>query len=94
MKKAVTVTEKLGVKVITGFTGSLLWHCLYSFTQTPESMVEAGFKKIREGSFSLSIGTSETAFAPSDFFFKDPKAASVASGTPVVNPILWDVLLP
>ena len=48
MKKAAVVAKKLGVKVISGFTGSPIWRYLYSFPQTPEEMVEAGFKKVRE----------------------------------------------
>ena len=36
----------MGVKVITGFTGSPIWRYLYSFPQTPEAMVEAGFDEV------------------------------------------------
>jgi len=46
MKKAAAVASKLGVEVITGFTGSPIWKWVYSFPQTTEDMVEAGFEEI------------------------------------------------
>lgn len=46
MKKAAKVADKMGVKVITGFTGSPIWKWLYSFPQTTEEMVENGFEEI------------------------------------------------
>ena len=33
----------LGVGVVNGFTGSAIWHLLYSFPPVTEAMVEAGF---------------------------------------------------
>lgn len=33
----------LGVKVVTGFTGSPIWHLLYSFPPVPERTIEEGF---------------------------------------------------
>lgn len=48
MKKAAVVANKMGVKVITGFTGSPIWRYLYSFPQTTEQMVEEGFNQIVE----------------------------------------------
>ena len=35
--------EKLGVKVVNGFTGSSIWHLLYSFPPVPPEMIDAGF---------------------------------------------------
>lgn len=46
MKKAAKVADKMGVKVITGFTGSPIWKWLYSFPQTTEEMIEAGYEEI------------------------------------------------
>ena len=46
MKKAPAVAAKMGVKVITGFTGSPIWKYLYSFPQTTEKMVEDGYDEI------------------------------------------------
>ena len=46
MKYAATAAKKMGCNVVTGFTGSPIWKYLYSFPQTPESMVEAGYQEI------------------------------------------------
>jgi sugar phosphate isomerase/epimerase len=34
---------RLGVTVVNGFTGSSIWHLLYSFPPTPDSMIDEGF---------------------------------------------------
>jgi sugar phosphate isomerase/epimerase len=75
MKKAAVVARKLGVKTVSGFTGSPIWRYLYSFPQTPESMIEAGFKKVHDEwapildvfrkngvRFALEVHPSEIAF--------------------------------
>lgn len=36
--------KRLGVEVVNGFTGSSIWHLLYSFPPVPPAMIEAGFK--------------------------------------------------
>lgn len=36
---------RLGVSVVNGFTGSSIWHMLYSFPPTPASMIDEGFRK-------------------------------------------------
>ncbi|MBQ9148318.1 MAG: sugar phosphate isomerase/epimerase [Oscillospiraceae bacterium] len=46
MKKAAIVAKKMGVGVVTGFTGSPIWKWLYSFPQTTAEMVENGFDEI------------------------------------------------
>ena len=48
MKKAAVVANKMGVKIITGFTGSPIWRYLYSFPQTTEQMIEDGYNEIVE----------------------------------------------
>lgn len=35
---------KMGVKVVNGFTGSSIWHLLYSFPPVSDAMIEAGFR--------------------------------------------------
>lgn len=75
MMKAPAAAEKLGVKIITGFTGSPIWKYLYSFPQTTEEMVEEGFDTIvrlwtpildefkKHGCvFALEVHPSEIAF--------------------------------
>jgi sugar phosphate isomerase/epimerase len=46
MKKIAVVANKMGVSVVTGFTGSPIWKYVYSFPQTTEEMVEEGFDEI------------------------------------------------
>ena len=46
MKKVAIVAKKLGVGVVTGFTGSPIWKYHYSFPQTTAEMGENGFDEI------------------------------------------------
>ena len=46
MKYCAIAAKKMGAYVVTGFTGSPIWKYLYSFPQTTEEMVEAGFQEI------------------------------------------------
>ena len=39
---------KLGVKVVNGFTGSSIWHLLYSFPPVSDAMIDAGFKDLAD----------------------------------------------
>lgn len=43
MKATARAAAKLGVKVVNGFTGSSIWHLLYSFPPVEAAMIEAGF---------------------------------------------------
>ena len=36
--------RKLGVKVVNGFTGSSIWHLVYSFPPVSPDMIQAGYK--------------------------------------------------
>ena len=38
--------KNLGIDVVTGFLGSPIWAYWYSFPNTPDEMVDAGFKRI------------------------------------------------
>jgi sugar phosphate isomerase/epimerase len=40
---AAKAAKKLGVKVVNGFTGSSIWHLLYSFPPVPPEMIQAGY---------------------------------------------------
>ncbi|MGI6695509.1 MAG: sugar phosphate isomerase/epimerase family protein [Christensenellales bacterium] len=75
MIKSAIVARKMGVDVVTGFTGSPIWKYLYSFPQTTAEMVEAGFDEIvtlwspildefkRQGvRFALEVHPGEIAF--------------------------------
>ncbi len=75
MMDTARAAAKLGVSVVNGFTGSPIWHLLYSFPPVPDSMIEAGFKKVadewnpimdvfkKEGvKFGLEVHPTEIAF--------------------------------
>jgi sugar phosphate isomerase/epimerase len=40
---AAKAAKKLGVKVVNGFTGSSIWHLLYSFPPASPDMIKAGY---------------------------------------------------
>jgi sugar phosphate isomerase/epimerase len=44
MKNSAKAAKNLGLKVVNGFTGSSIWHYLYSFPPVTDEMVEEGFK--------------------------------------------------
>ncbi|MFN8207731.1 MAG: sugar phosphate isomerase/epimerase family protein [Bacteroidales bacterium] len=40
--------KRLGIKTVAGFTGSSIWHLLYSFPPVSEKMIEDGFHDFRK----------------------------------------------
>ncbi len=67
--------KKLGVKVVNGFTGSSIWHLLYSFPPNTPEMIQAGYDDFarrwtpimdafkKEGiRFGLEVHPTEIAF--------------------------------
>jgi sugar phosphate isomerase/epimerase len=40
--------KNLGVEVVTGFTGSSVWHMLYSFPPVTQDMIDKGYKDFAE----------------------------------------------
>jgi len=48
MKDTARAAVALGVDVVTGFTGSPVWHLLYSFPPNDWSVVEAGYQEFAE----------------------------------------------
>jgi sugar phosphate isomerase/epimerase len=44
MKNTARAAQQFGVSVVNGFTGSSIWHLLYSFPPVPDSWIENGFK--------------------------------------------------
>ncbi|MDR1144891.1 MAG: sugar phosphate isomerase/epimerase [Verrucomicrobiales bacterium] len=67
--------KKLGVRVVNGFTGSPIWHLLYSFPPVPPKMIDAGFAKFAKQwkpildefqqlglKFALEVHPTEIAF--------------------------------
>jgi sugar phosphate isomerase/epimerase len=43
MIDAAKAAKKLGVKIVNGFTGSSIWHMLYSFPPASKEMIDAGY---------------------------------------------------
>jgi sugar phosphate isomerase/epimerase len=43
MIKTGEAAARLGVPVVNGFTGSPIWHLLYSFPSVPQSMIDEGY---------------------------------------------------
>jgi len=48
MKKTAWAAKNLGIKVVNGFTGSSIWHLLYSFPPVSDKMIEEGFAYFAE----------------------------------------------
>lgn len=48
MKKSARAAKNLGIKVVNGFTGSPIWHYVYSFPPVPPAEIEAGFRKLAQ----------------------------------------------
>ena len=44
MKNTARAAAKMGLKVVPGFTGSPIWHLLYSFPSVPASMIQQGYE--------------------------------------------------
>ena len=72
---AAKAAANLGVKVITGFTGSPIWHLLYSFPPVLPGQIEAGFRQFAKTwkpildvygehgvKFALEVHPTEIAF--------------------------------
>ncbi len=75
LKATARAAQKLGVEVVNGFTGSSIWHLLYSFPPVPQSMIDAGFELFAERfhpildvfgecgvKFALEVHPTEIAF--------------------------------
>lgn len=48
MKTTARAAKNLGLKVVNGFTGSSIWHMLYSFPPATPEMIEGGFSFFAE----------------------------------------------
>lgn len=44
LKNTARAAKRFGIGVVNGFTGSSIWHLLYSFPPVPNSMIDDGFK--------------------------------------------------
>ncbi len=48
VKNVARVAAAFGVKVVTGFTGSPIWHTVVMFPPVPEQMIEAGYQEFAD----------------------------------------------
>jgi sugar phosphate isomerase/epimerase len=75
MKKTAVAAKNLGVSVVNGFTGSSIWHLLYSFPPTTPGQIDAGYALLKERwtpildvfaengvKFALEVHPTEIAF--------------------------------
>jgi sugar phosphate isomerase/epimerase len=75
LKDTARAAQKLGVGIVNGFTGSSIWHLLYSFPPTPDAMIDEGYALLAERfnpildvfgecgvQFALEVHPTEIAF--------------------------------
>ena len=75
MKTTAKAAANMGIKIVTCFTGSPIWHLLYSFPPVSQEMVDAGYKTFAEEwvpildifgengvQFALEVHPTEIAF--------------------------------
>ena len=48
MKQTAIAAKNMGLQVVNGFTGSSIWHLIYSFPPVSEAQIEKGFKYFAE----------------------------------------------
>lgn len=75
MMKAPLAAKNFGVDVVTGFTGSSIWHWIYPFPPVSEQQIEAGYRRFADTwgpifdefhkhgvKFALEVHPTEIAF--------------------------------
>jgi sugar phosphate isomerase/epimerase len=75
LKQTARAAQRLGIKVVNGFTGSSIWHLIYSFPPVTPKMIDDGFKLLAERfhpildvfaecgvKFALEVHPTEIAF--------------------------------
>jgi sugar phosphate isomerase/epimerase len=75
MKNTARAAKNMGVDVVCGFTGSPIWHLIYSFPPVEPSMIDDGFKQFADAwnpildvfdecgvKFALEVHPTEIAF--------------------------------
>src|SRR5690606_15876414 len=48
IENAARAAKLFGVEVVTGFTGSPIWHMLYRFPPTSDEMIDAGYREFAD----------------------------------------------
>ena len=75
LKRTAAAASAFGVDVVTGFTGSPVWHLLYAFPPTPQSTIDEGYEAFADQwtpildafadagvQFALEVHPTEIAF--------------------------------
>jgi len=75
LKDTARAAQKFGVSIVNGFTGSSIWHLLYSFPPVPPDMIDEGYRLLAERfipildvfaecgvKFALEVHPTEIAF--------------------------------
>lgn len=75
MQDTARAAARFGVKTVTGFTGSPIWHALYAFPPTSQAYIDRGFEEFAERwqpilevfdaedrNFALEVHPTEIAF--------------------------------
>jgi sugar phosphate isomerase/epimerase len=75
MKDAARAARNFGIDIVNGFTGSSIWHLLYSFPPVPPAWIDEGFRLLAERfnpildvfaecgvKFALEVHPTEIAF--------------------------------
>ncbi|HAC90123.1 MAG TPA: AP endonuclease, partial [Planctomycetaceae bacterium] len=75
LKQTARAAQRMGVGVVNGFTGSSIWHVLYSFPPVPTAMIDDGYKLLAQRfhpildtfgecgvKFALEVHPTEIAF--------------------------------
>jgi sugar phosphate isomerase/epimerase len=75
LKNTARAAQRLGIQVVNGFTGSSIWHLLYSFPPVSPAMIDRGFELLAERfhpildvfaecgiKFALEVHPTEIAF--------------------------------
>ena len=81
MKRTARAAARLGVGVVTGFTGSSIWPLVYSFPPVPPEMIDAGYDDFarRWGPILDAFDEAGVRFAlevhPTEIAFDIPSAA-------------------
>lgn len=44
IRQTAVAASKLGVHIVTGFTGSPIWHMIYPFPPVPQELIDAGYR--------------------------------------------------
>jgi sugar phosphate isomerase/epimerase len=102
--KTAKAAKMLGIDTVVGFTGSPIWHMLYSFPAIPDGMIEKGYKEFAKQwipildefqkmgvKFALEVHPTEIAFD----IHTAHLALQAVKNPPAFgfnyDPVIWDI---